>query len=174
MIEVDVKQLLIPGVFRYSHSIYGEVKSVVYPIGEEQFWVVEELAHLVIGAISKTGPHGLYTGGGKALEAPTAAPPPNYQATEFVLHVPSSFRNAEPLVVIDEQGEDGRRTIELIPSIIKQGEEDIIVVRMRANDGIGMEIEVEEWWRQGIGVVRRSFITPPLGEMELLDHKPLG
>jgi hypothetical protein len=169
VIEIDVKQLLFPGEYLYAHSIHGEVKRTIFPIGEERFWVVEAFPHLVVGSIYEVRPHGLYTSDGKALEVSTSAPPTNYKASAFMIAIPSSFRDAESFIIVDEEDEEGRVKVELFPSVVRQGDEDFIVIGMKTNDGM----EIEQWWRQGIGMVRQLFISPPLGEMELLTRELL-
>lgn len=179
-IDVDVKRMIFPGEYLYAHSIYGEQKRTIFPLSEGRFWVIETLPmclndtclaqSLVVGSIYEVRPRGLYTSPAKVLDSPTAAPPTHDEATEFTLVVPSRFREGESIVVLHHEDEEGCLNGELCPSLVKLADQAFIVIKIKTSNGM----EVEEWWQQDVGMVKRLFIAPPLGETELRSVTPLA
>ena len=179
IIDTDVTQLLFPGRYIYTHSVYGEVKKLIFPLSEERFWLVDVYPFVAFGSIYEVRPDGLYATGARPLllEGPVPTPPAGFDATKLELVVPSRFRASEPIVVVHEDPEEGVvGKVELLFRMVNRDGNDFIVVRGQSSASGGPRahpahgIVTEEWWQQGIGVVRVLFIAPPAiaGEMELL------
>lgn len=79
----------------------------------KRFCVVEAFLPLVVGSVYEVRRHGFYTSDTKTLEVLTSASPTSDKASAFMIAFPSSFRDAESAIIVDEKDEEGRVKVEL-------------------------------------------------------------
>jgi len=194
MIAIDVTALLFPGAYFYTHTLFPEgVERRVYECAPRTYWVVEVFPSFTAGAVYKACSDGLYAHKPVFLEQPLTEPDPGHQKGNPELAVPAQVQEG-PLIVLLEDEIDGEPLKVELQARREQWRGDPCIVltsvargaalaplhsQRGQNAGLtsatqgGEKVQIEQWWCEGVGMVKQVFLEPQGGVMELVRRETL-
>lgn len=170
IITTDITRLMFVGTFVYNHSfVGGTVQRHVYPHrNTASFWVVEAYPSVIAGSVHEVRDDGLYTFGTAMLEQPTEKPPENYDGGSPILTVPTRVSVGETVVMTEGPATEEAARFELTARRETWRGKVCTVITSEADSGES----AEQWWCEGMGLVKQRFLHPDAGTIELVEAKP--